>query len=110
MELLEGNSCNIEENTYLVLVNNLQCLYYIHNSSARYKLINSDNINSNNINSDNNVNSNNNLNNIVAKHSACVSVVFFVIAFTSAIFSSPTIALTSTVFTLASAFITYLHC
>ena len=103
MELLEGNSCNIEENIYLLLVNNLQRLYDIQNSSTRYKLINS----YNSVNSDNSDNSDNN---IIAKHSAYMSVVFFVIAFTCAIFSSPTTALTSTVFTLASAFITYLHC
>ena len=88
MELLEENSCKIEENTYLILVNNLRQLYILYNGYI----------------------SDNDVNNIIAKLSANVSVVFFVIAFTSAVFAAPYIAFTSTVFTLASAFITYIHC
>jgi hypothetical protein len=91
MELLEGNSCKFEENTYLMLVNNLQRLYNIHNGASYIHI-------------------SNDFNNIIAKQSANASVVFIVIAFISAVFAAPAIAFTSTIFTLASAFISYIHC
>ena len=115
IELLEGISSNIDENTYLILVNNLQELYNIYNSLAICILHKSSNtFNIHNVN--NNVNTNGDISdyyegrNTVARQAANASLVFFVLAFTSAVLAAPVIAFTCMLITLTCAFIIYIHC
>ena len=108
LELLEDNLYNIDENTYLLLVNNLQELYNIYDSLATlYKSSNTFNINDVNVNRD--ISDYYRGRNVVAIQAINASMVFFVLAFTCAVFTAPFIAFICIVITLACAFISYIH-
>ena len=108
LELLEDNLYNIDENTYLLLVNNLQELYNIYDSLATlYKSSNTFNINDVNVNRD--ISDYYRGRNVVAIQAINASMIFFVLAFTSAVFTAPFIAFICIVVTLACVFISYIH-
>lgn len=110
LDLLEDNLSNIDENTYLLLVNNLQELYNIYDSLAIYTLYKSSNtLNINDVNINRDISDYYRGRNVVAIQAINASMVFFVLAFTCVVFTAPFIAFICIVFTLACVFISYIH-